>query len=88
MINNIQPSAVSVDPVNGYVYCVNGSSIVSVDLLSNMEVVLQFESEVPVALDVFEIFAYVVFDAEEIRRVNIYDSSEGMHGYMYSVCCL
>lgn len=77
VIDGIQAFDISVDPVSGKLYCVDNSSIFSVDLVTSIvEVVSNFDDEVA-ALDVFEIFGYVLFNSGIIKRVNIHTTSEG-----------
>ena len=78
VVDGIHPFDISVDPVFGKLYCISNSSIFSVDLTRNIiELVLNFEDEVAIALDVFEIFGYLLFNSGVIKQVNIYSTSEG-----------
>lgn len=80
-VNNIQPSDISVHPVSGEIYCVANSSILSIDLVNNIEEVFSFENEIPIALDVFEVFAYVLLSSGVLKQVNIHRTSEGIFNY-------
>ena len=75
------PVDISVNPVYGEIFILTGDgSIISVDS-GTVQLIVSFDSGIPTALDVFEVFAYVVFDSGIIAQVNI---QEGM--YMNTYC--
>lgn len=78
-INDVHPNAISVDPVSGEIYLIDNSSILSIDIMTNVKTVFRFDNAIPVALDVFEIFAYVLLDTGIVKQVNI-QSSTGSQG--------
>lgn len=78
VIAHLDPVDISVNPVDDEIFILTrGSSILSV----SSGTIFTFDSGVPTALDVFEVFAYVVFESGMIAQVTI---QEGMNVYLIS----
>lgn len=71
VIDNLQPVDISVDPVSGEIFVLTrNNSVLSVSC-GTVQVVVNFDSGgVPIALDVFEVFAYVIFDSGRIAQIS------------------
>lgn len=88
VIADFNPLDISVDPVSGEIFVLTTDNSIR---LVNSDTVISLNSEVSIALDVFEVFAYVIFESGNISRVNIRGSSSGLcfDGFLKPLChCL
>lgn len=77
VLDSIHPLDIAVDSVSGEIFVItHNGSILSINSLNTVQVVFHFE-EVPIALDVFEVFAYVIFGSGSIKQINIHEGSQG-----------
>ena len=81
-IFNTYPVDISEDPVTGEIYVVSNSSLLVVDSTGIVEL-LRFDFGVPIALDVFEVFAYVMFDYGLYIQVNTLGRNAGSYVCYY-----
>lgn len=83
VITDLHPLDISVDPVSGQIFVLTtDNSILSVN---SGTVVSSLDLEVSISLDVFEVFAYVIFESGIVSRVNIQGSSSGISVLMFDL---
>ena len=67
-IDGINFLDIAVDSVSGEIFAISNRSVVSID---NNVVIVDFDQQIPIALDVFEVFAYVVLnESGTVMQVN------------------
>jgi outer membrane protein assembly factor BamB len=72
VIENLYPVDISVDAVDGEIFVLTlNNSVLSISS-GTIKQVVSFDSGIPVALDVFEVFAYVIFDSGVIIQASIH----------------
>ncbi len=79
VVGEISPIDISVDPVSAKLILVAvDGKLYSYDFQDNPEEIYNLENDRPVALDVFEVFAYVLLNSGIIVRISIQgDFSQG-----------
>lgn len=75
-VNDIHPVDISLDPVSGEIFAITSNrSLVSINS-NSIQVIFNFD-EVPVALDVFEVFAYVLLNSGVVSQIRTQGYTSG-----------
>ncbi len=73
-IHNTYPQDICLDPVNGIVFSLSITRSIFRISSDKIEVVFeppQFDNQIPIAIDIFEIFLYVILESGTLAKINM-----------------